>query len=92
MEFFIMPMKRNTPYRQFVFTYVEEAARVGQGMYSYNELAVMVGLKPTANFRKRINEMVADGILKLCPAFTPRGGIENRFMATPNEGTTEIPF
>jgi hypothetical protein len=75
-----MSQARLTAYAQYVFSNVKEAARVGQGMYSYDELAEMVGLKPTHNFRRRINEMVSDGSLKLCPAFTPRGGIENRFM------------
>lgn len=75
-----MAQVRLTAYAQYVFTNVAKAARVGQGMYSYDELAEMVGLKPTHNFRRRIHEMVTDGILKLCPAFTPRGGIENRFM------------
>ena len=87
-----MAQSRLTPYAQYVFSNIEEFARVGQGMYSYDELASAVGLKPTHNFRKRINEMVADGKLKLCPAFTPRGGIENRFMITPTTETTEIPF
>ena len=72
--------KRLTPYAQYVFSNVLAFARVGQGMYSYDELASGVGLKPTHNFRRRVNEMVADGSLVLCPAFTPRGGIENRFM------------
>jgi len=72
--------KRLTPYAQYVFSNVLSFARVGQGMYSYDELASGVGLKPTHNFRRRVNEMVADGSLVLCPAFTPRGGIENRFM------------
>lgn len=87
-----MPKARLTAYAQYVFSNVKDNARLGQGMYSYDELAEMVGLKPTHNFRRRINEMVTDGILKLCPAFTPRGGIENRFMATTTVETTEIPF
>ena len=87
-----MAQARLTAYAQYVFTNISQFARVGQGMYTYDELASSVGLKPTHNFRKRINEMVADGILVLRPAFTPRGGIENRFMATPTEDTKEIPF
>lgn len=72
--------KVTTPYAQYVFTNVAQFARVGQGMYSYAELASGVGLKPTQHFRRRVNQMVKDGVLRLCPAFTPRGGIENRFM------------
>lgn len=40
----------------------------------------MVGLKPTQHFRRRVNQLVQSGVFKLVPAFTPRGGIENRFM------------
>jgi hypothetical protein len=61
-------------------------------MYSYNELASGVGLKPTHNFRRRINEMVADGSLVLVPAFTPRGGIENRFMIDITESEMAQPW
>jgi len=75
-----MPKSRLTAYAQYVFTNVSHFARVGQGCYTYDELAGGVGLKPTHNFRRRINEMVSDRTLVLCPAFTPRGGIENRFM------------
>lgn len=86
-----MPKARLTAYAQYVFTNVKEAARVGQGMYTYDELAVMVGLKPTHNFRRRIHEMVSDGTLKLCPAFTPRGGIENHFMVAIEESVIGDP-
>jgi len=87
-----MPQARVTAYAQYVFSNVSRFARVGQGMYSYDELARGVGLKPTHNFRRRVNELVVAGTLKLCPSFTPRGGIENRFMITSTVETTEFPF
>jgi len=83
--------KVTTPYETYVFTNVSQAARAGQGMYSYKELAEMVGLKPTQHFRRRINQMVQGRVLKLLPAFTPRGGIENRF-AYDSESIQEFPF
>jgi len=83
--------KVTTAYEQYVFTNVPQAARLGQGMYSYKELAEMVGLKPTQHFRKRINQLVKGRVLKLLPAFTPRGGIENRF-AYDTESMQEFPF
>jgi hypothetical protein len=83
--------KVTTAYELYVFTNVSQAARAGQGMYSYKELAEMVGLKPTQHFRKRINQMVHGRILKLLPAFTSRGGIENRF-AYDTEIMQELPF
>jgi hypothetical protein len=42
----------------------------------------MVGLKPTQHFKRRIHQMVQMKVLVLCPAFTPRGGIENRFQSS----------
>jgi hypothetical protein len=83
--------KVTTAYERYVFTNVSQAARVGQGMYSYKELAEMVGLKPTQHFRRRINQMVRGRVLKLLPAFTPRGGIEDRF-AYDDESMQELPF
>lgn len=88
----MLSKRPNTAYASYVFSNVLQFARVGQGMYSYDELARGVGLKPTHNFRRRINELVSDGSLVLCPAFTSRGGIENRFMAKPTNEITEIPF
>ena len=88
-----MSSQRNvtTAYKSYVFSNLPQAARVGQGAYTYSELAAMVGLKPTQHFRRRVNELVKSGILKLVPAFTPRGGIENRFMIdnTEMEGMPE---
>lgn len=84
--------KITTPYARFVFLNVPKAAGAGQGAYNYKELAEMVGLKPTQNFRRRVNELVDEGVLKLEAAFTPRGGIENRFSLKVTETIGEIPF
>jgi len=83
--------KVTTAYGEYVFSNVRKAARVGQGAYTYKELAEMVGLKPTQHFRRRISQMVARDLLSLTPAFTPRGGIENRFSYR-NVGAVEMPF
>jgi len=83
---------RTTPYASYVFSNVASCVRSGAGLYSYDELAEMVGLKPTHNFRKRIKQMVEEGLLTACAAFTPRGGIETRFMSPTDETTKEIPF
>ncbi len=81
-----------TAYEQYVFSNVPQAARSGQGAYNYNELAAMVGLKPTQHFRRRVNQLVKSGVLKLVPAFTPRGGIENRFMIDITETEMAVAF
>lgn len=83
--------KVTTAYEMFVKSNVPQAVRAGQGAYNYKELGQMVGLKPTVNFRRRINELVRDGVLLLVPAFTPRGGIENRFTVNLRE-ESEYPF
>lgn len=83
--------KVTTAYETYVFTNVSKAAMSGQGMYSYKELAEMVGLKPTQHFRRRIHQMVRGRVLKLMPAFTPRGGIENRFSYD-SDSMQELPF
>jgi len=82
---------RTTSYGEYVFTNVASTVRSGAGLYNYDELAAMVGLKPTHNFRKRVRQMVAEGLLQLVHAFTPRGGIEARFTIPTNE-PKEMPF
>lgn len=80
-----------TAYEQYVFTNVSQVAKWGEGLYSYKELAEMVGLKPTQHFRKRINQMVKGRVLTVEAVFTPRGGIENRF-AYDSQSMQELPF
>lgn len=70
-----------TAYEQYVKTNLIPIVRSGGGVYSYKELAAMVGLKPTQHFKRRVNQLVMLGVLSLTPSFTPRGGIENKFMA-----------
>lgn len=83
--------KITTPYAAYVISNISHAARAGQGTYTYKELAAMVGLKPTQHFKRRINQMVARGLLSLVPSFSPRGNIENRF-AYKDITTSEMPF
>lgn len=83
---------RTTAYAEYVFSNLALSVRSGAGLYSYDELAAMVGLKPTHNFRKRVRQMVSEGALVMQAVFTPRGGIEARFMAPTNEPTQEMAF
>lgn len=82
---------RDTVYKQYVFKNVSE--RVGEAWkaYNYDELAALVGLKPTHNFKKRVRQMVEAGLLKSCTAFTPRGGLAILFHS-PSVEPSEIPF
>lgn len=84
--------KRITAYAQYVNSNLPARVREGQGLYNYKELAAMVGLKPTQHFRRHVNHLAASGILVLQPVFTPRGGIENRFMINATEFMQEIQF
>lgn len=82
---------RTTAYAEYVFSNVSTTVRAGQGAYNYAELAAMVGLKPTHNFRTRVRQMVAEGRLKAIASFTSRGGIEARFTE-PQIETGDHPF
>ena len=83
---------RTTAYASYVFSNLPARVLEGQGLYNYQELAAMVGLKPTHNFRKRVRDLVAGGTLQAIAAFTPRGGIETRFQAVTETTVVEIPF
>ena len=80
-----------TAYEEFVNSNVPRMLVERGGLYNYKELAEMVGLKPTQHFKRRINQMVVRGVILLVPAFTPRGGIENRFQAT-ETNAKDYPF
>jgi hypothetical protein len=71
---------RITAYSEFVFSNLPQAVFSGGGLYNYHELAQLVGLKPTGNFRKRVKQLVAKGKLDAVAVFTARGGIETRFQ------------
>jgi predicted transcriptional regulator len=72
-----MPTKRHnkTVYSEYVFTNITSRLVEGQGAYTVYDLAEMVGLKPTQNFKRRVNQMVEEGMLATYPAFSPRGGL-----------------
>jgi len=84
-------LSRNTVYKQYVIDRVGQGLREQGGAYTYDDLAVMVGLKPTHNFRRRVREMVSEGLLKAEAVFSPRGGLMNVF-SIPSTETTEKPF
>jgi hypothetical protein len=71
---------RVTAYAEYVFSNVNRTLLERGGVYNVKELAELVGLKPTGNFRRRIKQLVKDGQLEAIAAFTPRGGIEARYM------------
>lgn len=83
---------RATAYKEFVFYNLPQAVKAGQGAYNYKELAAMLGLKTTQHFKRRVRELASMGILKITPAFTLSGGIENRFTFNEILDQEELPF
>jgi hypothetical protein len=83
--------RNTTAYAEYVFSNVTRMLHERGGAYNYKELADLVGLKPTQHFKRRISQMVAHGLVRLDHAFTPRGGIENRF-SYPETHVTEVAF
>jgi len=81
-----------TVYQEYVFSNVTARLAEGQGCYPINDLAQMVGLKPTVNFRKRINQMVNEGLIVSMPAFSPRGGLMKIYCVPTVQPQLEIPF
>jgi len=83
---------RTTAYATYVFSNLPPTVKSGGGLYNYEELAAMVGLKPTHNFRKRVKDLVAAGVLEFHAAFTPLGGIEARYSTVEVQAPKETPF
>lgn len=82
----------NTAYAEYINTNLPLLVEEGQGLYTYKELAVMVGLKPTQHFRRRVRELVQRRVLDMTAVFTPRGGIENRFSYDHANSNGDLPF
>jgi len=82
---------RQTAYAEYVNSNLTLLVAERGGAYTYSELAEMVGLKPTHNFRRRVKALVAAGALWSNAVFTPRGGLEARF-STPESKQEGFPF
>lgn len=83
---------RTTAYSEYVFSNLIPIVRDRAGIYNVKELASLVGLKPTNNFRRRVKQLVESGKLQAVPVFTPRGGIEARYHIPEQGFLTEVPF
>lgn len=79
----------NTVYKEFVFSNVRSTLeRAGQA-YTIHDLAGAVGLKPTGNFKRRVNQMVNEGLIVAFPAFSPRGGLMKVYTSGEAQETGE---
>lgn len=82
--------RNNTVYSEYVFSNLRKLLGAGEGAYTIVDLASAVGLKPTKHFKRRVNQMVSEGLIMATPAFSPRGGLMLIYTApTPeNNGVT----
>jgi hypothetical protein len=89
-----MPTSRNnkTVYSEYVFSNVVSILSGAGAAYNISDLALVVGLKPTSNFKRRVNQMVSEGLIHSFPAFSPRGGMMKVYTSIPTDETMEIPF
>jgi len=89
-------MYGKTPYKDTVyFEYVKAniVSTLGQGklIYDLKELAVLIGLKPTHNFKRRVMQLVELGVIVADVAYTEKGSLKAVFKL-PEVEMTEIPF
>jgi hypothetical protein len=82
----------NTVYKEFVFSNVSSLLAQQGRAYTINDLASAVGLKPTNNFKRRVKQMVDEGLIHAFPAFSPRGGLMKVYTSITTIETKEIPF
>jgi len=74
-------LTRDTVYKQYIRERVGQGCNETKEFYTYESLAALVGLKPTHNFRRRVREMVSEGLLEVNTVFSPRGGLMHVFGA-----------
>lgn len=67
--------RSKTVYSEYVFSNLSAQLKIGQGAYTVEECAAMVGLKPTRHFKARVRQMARLGRILATPVFTPRGGL-----------------
>ena len=82
----------NTVYKEYVFSNVRLVLGGAGVAYNVIDLASAVGLKPTNNFKRRVNQMVSEGLIVAEPAFSPRGGLMKIYSLPVSEPTGEHPF
>lgn len=82
----------NTVYKEFVFSNVRSILSEQGRAYTIVDLAGAVGLKPTNNFKRRVKQMVDEGLIHAFAAFSPRGGLMKVYTSIPTVETKEIAF
>jgi len=64
-----------TIYSEYVFSNVVSILGSGGGDYDIKALAAACGLKPTHNFKRRVMQLVDQGVIKAHAARTANGGL-----------------
>lgn len=73
--------KNQTAYAAYLYAKIDEWFSLGREGFTIKQMAEFSGLKPTGNFRRRINHCVAKGTLKVFPALIETKGSCNVFMS-----------
>lgn len=84
--------RTNTVYSQYVFSNLSAQLKAGQGAYTIEECASMVGLKPTRHFKARVRQMARLGQIVATPVFTPRGGLSVVYSHNESIESEVFPF
>ena len=64
-----------TVYSEYVFSNVVSILGAGQGYYDIKALAAACGLKPTHNFKRRVMQLVDQGVIKARASLNANGGM-----------------
>jgi hypothetical protein len=82
--------KNQTAYADYLYNKIDDWFALGRGGFTIKELAEFSGLKPTGNFRRRINHCVAARKLDLVICLMEPKGSFNMYI--PNTTAIEHPF
>ena len=75
----VNPPKKQSAYADYLYSKVEEILKRQGGAFTLKELSHYAGLKITPNMRRRINHIVASGLLEVHPVVQTYGGSCNMF-------------
>jgi hypothetical protein len=71
---------KDTVYFEYVKANVVSMLGQGKGAYDLKELAALIGLKPTHNFKRRLHQLVDLGVIAAEVAYTETGSMKAVFM------------
>jgi len=76
--------KNQTAYAAYLYAKIDAWFALGRGGFTIKQMAEFSGLKPTGNFRRRINHCVLKGTLEMHTALIePKGSCNVYFVKFP---------